>query len=409
MALRERLLIIGGGMAATRLVEELVACEPHRYAITVIGAEARLPYNRVLLSSLLAQDVAEDEIDLKPASWWRAQDVDLRCGQRVVAIDVQDCSVTLGDGSRLPWDKLVLATGSNAVRLPLPGANLPGVLTFRDCHDVDQMRAAIKPGARAAVIGGGLLGLEAAYGLAKAGVDVTVVHVMDRLMERQLDPAAASLLKQDLERRGIHVMLEAKSAAILGDDKVSALAFSDGQKISVDMVVMAVGITPNIQLAASAGLATKRGVVVDDAMRSSVTNMFALGECAEHRGVAYGLVQPAYEQARVLARVLTGEAAAFEGMVTATNLKVSGIGVFSAGDYLGEGAQLLVLQDRGLRHYRKLVLRQTSQGTVLAGCVLYGETSDGLWYLDLIERAQPIDDMRNHLIFGRALCVREAA
>ncbi len=407
--MRERLLIIGGGMAATRLVEELVACAPGRFAITVIGAEARLPYNRVLLSSLLAQDVAEDDIDLKPASWWLAQDVDLRCGARVVAIDAQGRTVTLGDGVRLSWDKLILATGSNAVRLPLPGADLPGVLTFRDCADVDQMRAAIKPGARAAVIGGGLLGLEAAYGLAKAGVDVTVVHVMDRLMERQLDAAGASLLKQDLERHGVRVMLDAKSAAVLGEGKVSALAFSDGQQIAVDMVVMAVGIAPNVQLAVAAGLATKRGIVVDDAMRSSVTNIFALGECAEHRGVAYGLVQPAYEQARVLARVLSDNDAAFEGAVTATNLKVSGIGVFSAGDYLGEGAQVLVWRDHGLRHYRKLVLRESPQGTVLAGCVLYGETSDGLWYLDLIERAQPIDDLRNDLIFGRALCVREAA
>ena len=407
--MREKLLIIGGGMAATRLVEELSACAPGRYAITVIGAEARLPYNRVLLSSLLAQDVAEDQIDLKPAPWWREQGVDLRFGERVVAIDAQDRNVTLGDGARLSWDKLVLATGSNAVRLPLPGADLPGVLTFRDCGDVEQMRSAIRPGARAAVIGGGLLGLEAAYGLAKAGVDVTVVHVMDRLMERQLDAAGASLLKQDLERRGIHVMLEAKSAAILGEGKVEALAFSDGQEIAVDMVVMAVGIAPNIKLAAMAGLATKRGVVVDDALRSSVANIFALGECAEHRGVAYGLVQPAYEQARVLAHVLGDREAAFEGAVTATNLKVSGIGVFSAGDYLGEGAQVLVWRDHGLRHYRKLVLRETAQGTVLAGCVLYGETSDGLWYLDLIERAQPIDDVRNDLIFGRALCVREAA
>ena len=407
--MRERLLIIGGGMAATRLVEELLACAPGRFAITVIGAEARLPYNRVLLSSLLAQDVAEDEIDLKPASWWRAQAVDLRFGERVVAIDAHDRTVSLADGSSLSWDKLVLATGSNAVRLPLLGADLPGVLTFRDCADVAQMRAAIKPGARAAVIGGGLLGLEAAYGLAKAGVDVTVVHVMDRLMERQLDPAGASLLKQDLERHGIHVMLEAKSAAIRGEGEVEALAFSDGQEIAVDMVVMAVGIAPNIQLAVSAGLVTKRGIVVDDAMGSSVENIFALGECAEHRGIAYGLVQPAYEQARVLARVLSDSEAAFDGVVTATNLKVSGIGVFSAGDYIGEGAQVLVWRDHGLRHYRKLVLRETPQGTVLVGCVLYGETSDGLWYLDLIERAQPIDDLRNDLIFGRALCVREAA
>ena len=407
--MRERLVIIGGGMAATRLVEEVIACAPDRFAITVIGAEARSPYNRVLLSSLLAQDVTEDDLDLKPAAWWRAQGVNLRSGVQVLGVDAPASCVTLDDGSVIAWDKLVFATGSNAVRLPLPGANLPGVLTFRDCGDVEQMRAAIKPGARAAVIGGGLLGLEAAYGLAKAGVDVTVVHVMDRLMERQLDPAGASLLKQDLERRGVHVMLEAKSAAILGVEKVEALAFSDGQQIAVDMVVMAVGIAPNIQLAAAAGLATKRGVLVDDAMRSSIANIFALGECAEHRGLVYGLVQPAYEQARVLAHVLADHDAAFEGAVTATNLKVSGIGVFSAGDYLGEGAQVLVWRDHGLRHYRKLVLHESAQGTVLVGCVLYGETSDGLWYLDLIETGRPIDHLRNDLIFGRALCLREAA
>ena len=407
--MRERLVIIGGGMAATRLVAEVIACAPHRFAITVIGAEARLPYNRVLLSSLLAQDVSEADIDLKPAAWWRAQGVDLRFGARVTGVDAQGTSVTLDDGSVLGWDKLVFATGSNAVRLPLPGANLPGVLTFRDCDDVEQMRAAIKPGARAAVIGGGLLGLEAAYGLAKAGVDVTVVHVMDRLMERQLDATAAGLLKQDLERRGVHVMLDAKSAAILGAEKVEALAFSDGQHICVDMVVMAVGVAPNIQLAVASGLATKRGVLVDDAMRSSIENIFALGECAEHRGLVYGLVQPAYEQARILAQALCDHDAAFEGAVTATNLKVSGIGVFSAGDYLGEGAQALVWRDHGLRRYRKLVLREGAQGTVLVGCVLYGETSDGLWYLDLITSAQPIDHLRNDLIFGPALCAREAA
>ncbi len=407
--MRERLLIIGGGMAATRLVEELVAHAPQRFAITVIAAEARLPYNRVLLSSLLAQDVTEEEIDLKSAAWWRAQGVDLRMGARVASIDAQAQSVTLEDGASLLWDKLVFATGSNAIRLPLPGADLPGVLTFRDCADVEQMRGAIKPGARAAVIGGGLLGLEAAYGLAKAGVAVTVVHVMDRLMERQLDPAGAALLKQDLEQRGIAVMLEAKTVAIVGDGKVKALAFSTGQEIATDMVVMAVGIAPNIALAAAAGLTTRRGIMVDDAMRSSVKTIFALGECAEHRGLVYGLVQPAYEQARVLARVLTDEQATFEGVVTATNLKVSGIGVFSAGDYLGEGAQVLLWRDYGLRHYRKLVLRESEHGTVLAGCMLYGETSDGLWYLDLIERAQPIDHLRNDLIFGRALCAREAA
>ena len=408
--MRERLLIIGAGMAASRLIDDVSRTAPGRFAITLIGAEPRRPYNRVLLSSLLAQDVAVDDIDLKPEAWWREQGVELRLGRLVTCIDREQRLVVLDDGVALPYDRLVLATGSRAFRLPLPGADLDGVLTFRDCADVDAMRARVRPGLRAAVIGGGLLGLEAAYGLAKAGAHVTVVHVMDRLMERQLDPAAARLLADELARRGIDVLLDAKTASIAGDDRVEGLVFSDGSRLPAEMVVMAVGIVPNAQLAADCGLATKRGIVVDDGLRTSDERIFALGECAEHRGIAYGLVEPAYEQARILARVLAGETGSYEGSLTATNLKVSGVGVFSAGDFLGgEGTQSLVWRDRGLQLYRKLVLRETEAGTLLTGCVLYGETADGLWYLDLIRSGQPIETLRDDLIFGRALCERKAA
>ena len=269
------------------------------------------------------------------------------------------------------------------------------------------MRRSVAQGTQVAVIGGGLLGLEAAYGLAKAGANVTVVHVMDRLMERQLDAAAAELLKKQLEDRGISILLNARTSAILGDTGVNGLQFDDGQILPADLVVMAVGISPNVNLAQESGILARRGIVVDDQLRTSDADVFALGECAEHRGIVYGLVEPAYEQAHVLARTLAGEAAGYEGSLTATNLKVSGVKVFSAGDFIGaEGTQCLIWRDRGLKLYRKLVLRETDAGSVLVGCVLTGETSDGLWYLELIRSAPPIGDMRADLIFGRALCER---
>ena len=406
----ERLVIIGGGMAATRLIEELLRVAPHRFEITLIGAEPRLPYNRVLLSSLLAQDVTEEEIELKSAAWWQAQGIKTYFGNEVKRIDRDNRTVVLANGKAIDFDRLVLATGSRAFRLPLPGTRLQGVLTFRDCGDVDLMRRSVAQGTQVAVIGGGLLGLEAAYGLAKAGANVTVVHVMDRLMERQLDAAAAELLKKQLEDRGISILLNARTSAILGDTGVNGLQFDDGQILPADLVVMAVGISPNVNLAQESGILARRGIVVDDQLRTSDADVFALGECAEHRGIVYGLVEPAYEQAHVLARTLAGEAAGYEGSLTATNLKVSGVKVFSAGDFIGaEGTQCLIWRDRGLKLYRKLVLRETDAGSVLVGCVLTGETSDGLWYLELIRSAPPIGDMRADLIFGRALCERQAA
>ena len=406
----ERLVIIGGGMAATRLTEELSREGSRRFDITLIGAEPRAPYNRVLLSSLLACDVNDDEIELKSADWWQALGIETLFGRTVMRVDVADKCVVLEGGERRAYDRLVLATGSRAFRLPLPGGDLPGVLTFRDCADVELMRRRVRPGARAAVIGGGLLGLEAAYGLAKAGAAVTVVHVMDRLMERQLDGPSAALLQAQLEARGIAFLLEAKTVEICGDSHVRGLRFDDGRVLDADMVVMAVGISPNTALASEAGILTRRGIVVDDEMRSSEPDIFAIGECAEHRGTVYGLVEPAYEQARVLANVLCAMPARYEGSLVATNLKVSGVSVFSAGDFMGEtGTQSLIWRDRGLKLYRKLVLRETADGVVLAGCVLIGDTSDGLWYRDLINRGEPIDAIRDDVIFGRALCERQAA
>jgi nitrite reductase (NADH) large subunit len=313
----------------------------------------------------------------------------------------------LRGGTRLTFSKLVLATGSEAVRLPLPGADLSGVLTFRDRADVAAILERSRPGARAVVIGGGLLGLEAAYGLKKAGASVTVVHLMDRLMERQLDPNAAAMLARAVEAKGIAVRLRAETAHVCGRDRVEAVELTDGSVIPADAVVLAVGIRANAALARAAGLAVARGIVVDDALATSAPGVYAIGECAEHRGICYGLVEPAYEQAQVLARRLAGEDARYDGSVLATNLKVSGVNVFSAGDFLaqGAGAEEIVLSDPGLRVYKKLVVEDDR----LTGAVLFGDTADGPWYLDLMRSGAPIGSCRDALAFGRALATRAAA
>ncbi len=396
----EPLVIIGNGMAAARLVEELGRQALGRYSVLVVGAEPHLAYNRVLLSSVLAGEMPREETELKPRAWWEKQGVTLVYGRRAVRIDRDSREVLLEDGTRLAYAKLVLATGSDPIRLPKPGMDLPGVVTFRDHDDVGAMLAAAGPATRAVVIGGGLLGIEAAYGLAATGTRVTLVHLMDRLMERQLDTEAAAMLKAALEARGITVLLGADTTAIEGDGCVEAVRLVDGRDLPCDIVVSAVGIRPNAALARGAGLQVGRGIVVDDRLTTSDPAIHAIGECAEHRGTCYGLVEPAYQQAAVLARHLAGRSAAYEGTVLSTNLKVSGVPVFSAGDFLGEpGTETIVWRDPGVATYRKLVLRDGA----LAGAVLFGETSDALWYLDLIRTGRPIAPLRDHVVFGRSL------
>ncbi len=403
----EPLIVIGNGMAAARFVEELQKRALGRYAIAVIGDEPRLAYNRVLLSALLADEVEFADIELKTAGWWRNGGVTLRYGVRATTVDPMARTVTLANGARLDFSKLVFATGSQPIRLATPGMDLPGVLTFRDIDDVNAITSAKAAGARVVVIGGGLLGLEAAYGLAKAGAQVTVVHLMDRLMERQLDQRAALMLKRAVEAKGITVLLEAETARIIGSRRVEAVELKDGSIIPADAVVVAVGIRPNIELAREAGLAVNRGILVDDNIETGVSGIHAIGECAEHRGVCYGLVEPAYEQAQVLARRLSGEPATYPGSVLATNLKVSGVSVFSAGDFLGATADTdeIVLSDPGLGVYKKLVIANGR----LIGAVLFGDTSDGLWYLNLIRAGSSIEEMRDDLVFGGAAATRIAA
>jgi nitrite reductase (NADH) large subunit len=402
----EPLVIIGNGMAAARLCEELSKRALGRYAVAVIGEEPQLAYNRVLLSSVLSGETASDDIALRPVRWWRDRGVTLQYGCAASALDPAAHTVTLADGRTLGFAKLVLATGSRPVRLPLPGADLKGVLTFRDLADVNSISRAGRNRGRVVVIGGGLLGLEAAYGLAKAGASVTLLHLMDRLMERQLDAPAAAMLKRAVEAKGIEVLLNVETARFVGDDAVAGVELKDGRIIEADTVVVAVGIRPNAEIAAAAGLTVNRGIVVDDQLKTSAPNIFAIGECAEHRGTCYGLVEPAYEQARVLAGHLAGEVAEYQGSAVATNLKVAGIHVYSAGSFLGDAtSEQITLHDAGLEVYRKLVIDRGR----LAGAVLFGDTADGPWYLDLIRSGVSTDKFRDDLMFGRALASSAAA
>nr|WP_276573727.1 FAD-dependent oxidoreductase [Bradyrhizobium sp. BRP19] len=394
------MVIVGNGMAAARLVDELAKTALGRYAVAVIGEEPRLAYNRVLLSSVLAGETGAHEIELRPAGWWRDRGVTVRYGYRVSEIDVGRRELKIAGEESMEYSKLVLATGSTPLRLNVPGADLAGVHTFRDTRDVDLLLTLAAARKRVVVVGGGLLGLEAAYGLAKAGAPVTLLHLMDRLMERQLDAPAADLLKTLVERKGIRVMLNAATARIHGEGHVQAVELADGSRIEADAVIFAAGIKPNVALAKEAGIAVNRGVVVNDVMQTSASDIFALGECAEHRGTCYGLVEPAYEQARVLARHLAGRPAAYQGSVVSTNLKVSGVSVFSAGDFMGgEGSESLVLSDRRRGTYKKLVIADGR----LTGAVLIGDTIDALWYLELIRNRDKVASIRTDMMFGRAL------
>jgi nitrite reductase (NADH) large subunit len=402
----EPLVIIGNGMAAARFVEELAKRALGRYAIAVIGDEPRLAYNRVLLSSVLAGETTSQDIELRSASWWRDRGVTLTYGCAANSIDLNGRTIHLANGTAVPFSKAVIATGSTAIRLNVPGANLPGVHTFRDSRDVDLLLKLAREKKRVVVVGGGLLGLEAAYGLAKAGSKVTLLHLMDRLMERQLDAPAASLLKRLVESKGVEVLLGANTKQILGEDTPQGIELSDGRVIAADAVVFAAGIRPNVALAKDAGVPVNRGIVVDDQLRTGSADVFALGECAEHRGTCYGLVEPAYEQARVLADHLAGRPALYDGSVVSTNLKVSGVSVFSAGDFLGEtDTDTLVFNDERRGTYKKLVVADGR----LKGAVLVGDTQDALWYLELIRTTASIEAIRGDMMFGRALAQPKAA
>src|SRR5258706_10455667 len=307
-------------MPAARLVDELTKVALGRYAIAVIGDEPRLAYNRVLLSSVLAGETASHDIELKPAGWWRDRGVTVKYGCLATAIDVGRRELKIANEESIAFSKLVLATGSTPLRLGVSGADLAGVHTFRDGRDVDLLLTLAARRKRIVVVGGGLLGLEAAYGLNKAGAAVTLVHLMDRLMERQLDAPAAELLKALVERKGIRILLNANTVRIHGKTRVEGVELTDERRIDADAVIFAAGIRPNVRLAKDAGIPVNRGIVVDDSLQTGAPDIFALGECAEHRGICYGLVEPAYEQAGGFARPLAGAAASYGGYLASSQL-----------------------------------------------------------------------------------------
>ena len=395
---RPRLVVIGNGMAAGRALEELIRLAPTRYQITVFGAEPHGNYNRIQLSPVLAGDKTLAEIMLNERAWYTGQGIELHAGLSVTTIDRDQRQIIAADGRSTPYDVLLLATGARPRRLSLPGAGLAGVLTFRTIEDVSQMLAAVQAGCRqAVVIGGGLLGLEAAYGLRQQGLDVQLIHLKSHLMDRQLDAPAARLLLRHVQALGIQVELQAESEALLGENgRVRALRLQDGRILPAELVVMTAGIQPRIELAQAAGLAVERGVVVNAKLQTSDPHIYALGECVQHRGICYGLVAPLWQQAKVVAEQLAGrQTAQFIGTIPATTLKVTGVDVFSGGDFhAGPGREVLTLNDPQAGIYKKLVLQQGR----LLGVVLVGDTRLGPWYL--AQLGQNVSTLRDDLMFG---------
>ncbi len=393
-ARRTRLVLVGNGMAGVRALEEILSRAPHEFSITVFGSEPHGNYNRIMLSPVLAGEKTFEAITTHPRSWYQDNGIELIAGEAVAAIDRETRTVTGACGTTRPYDVLVLATGSNPVIIPLPGHKLPGVIGFRDIADVETMLTASKSGRHAVVIGGGLLGLEAANGLARNGMDTTVLHIMPTLMERQLDPVSAELLKADLGVRGIKVITGANTKAILGEDRVEAVVLADGTEVPANIVVMAAGIRPNIALAKDAGLACGRGIQVDDGMVTSDPAIYAVGECVEHRGALFGLVAPLYDMAKILADRVTRTADSnYVPAATGTRLKVTGIDMFSAGDFMGdETTEDIAFRDAARGVHKKLVIRDDK----LIGAVLYGEARDSAWYFDMIRSGTDISEISRY-------------
>jgi nitrite reductase (NADH) large subunit len=403
---RPRLVVIGNGMAGMRTVEELLKLDRDMYDITVFGAEPHGNYNRILLSPVLAGEKTVEDIMLHRREWYAANGIVLHAGDSVVRIDRKRRLVHAASGLALPYDRLLIATGSRPFIVPVPGHSLPGVIGFRDLHDVDAMLAAARAGGRAVVIGGGLLGLEAANGLLRQGMEVTVVHVTGSLMNQQLDAPAAELLRASLERRGLRILLKRQTAAIEGNERVQSVRFADGEAVAADLVVMAAGVRPNIELAKSAGLHAERAIVVDDTLQTYDPRIYAVGECVQHRSATFGLVAPIWDQARVCAAHLAGAGhRRYVQQATATKLKVTGVDLYSAGDIVGgEGSEDLVLRDRRGGVYKRLVV----SGRRLTGAVLYGDVADGPWYFGLIQDRTDISSIRNQLLFGEAQALAAA-
>ncbi|WP_238364511.1 nitrite reductase large subunit NirB [Mesobacterium pallidum] len=395
----QKLVVIGAGMASGRALEHLIEADPTAYDITLFNAEPRGNYNRIMLSPVLSGEKSFEEIVTHDEDWYAVHGITTRFGEKVVSID-RDRKVVIGENGEVPYDKLVFGTGSSAFIIPCPGHDLPGVVAFRDLEDTTAMsEASATPGARAVVIGGGLLGLEAAAGLRLRGMEVTVLHLAGHLMERQLDPSAGYLLQKDLERRGITVLTEASTKEIYGNGKVEGVRLVDGTDLPADIVVMAVGIRPQVQLAKDSGLAVGRAIHVDAQMVTSDPDIYAVGECVEFEGNVFGLVAPLYDQAKVLAKTLLGQDDTFVVKQLSTKLKVTGCDLFSAGDFAdGDTREDIVFRDPARGVYKRLVI----EGDKLVGAVMYGDTADSNWFFGLIKDGADIAEMRDTLIFGPA-------
>jgi nitrite reductase (NADH) large subunit len=394
----KRMVLIGNGMAGMWAIEHLLKLSKESFEITVFGAEPHPNYNRIMLSSVLAGGVDMKDIVINDLDWYTENNIKLYTGDAVKSIDSVKKRVTSESGIEVEYDLLILATGSNPFMLPLPGANKEGVIGFRDIKDCQIMMETSKKYKKAAVIGGGLLGLEAARGLLHLGMEVNVIHINKYLMERQLDEAASLMLQKELEQQGMNFLLEKQTASIVGKHRAQGVTFADGGEIEADLVIMAVGIKPNVELAKRSGLEVNRGIVVNDYMETSIPGIYAVGECAEHRGIAYGLVAPLYEQGAVLAKRLAGvETAGYAGSVTSTKLKVSGVDVFSAGNFNDvPGTRSLRYQDEISGVYKKIVLRDER----LVGAVLFGDTSDGAPLFSLIKSGESIAGREKELLLG---------
>lgn len=397
--MKEKLILIGNGMAGMRTIDELLKLSPDKYDITVFGAEPHGNYNRIMLSPVLAGDKTIDQIIIHDLQWYKDKGITLHTGKTVTSIDRTNQSIATDDGEQAHYDKLILATGSNPILLPVEGKELEGVISFRDINDVNIMIETAKTHKKAVVIGGGLLGLEAANGLMIQGMDVAVVQRGTILMNQQLDQAASDLMQAELEAKGMTFLIDYDTAEFVGKDRVEKVRFSNGIEVEADLVVMAVGVRPNMALAQESGITCERGILVDDTLKTYSKNIYAVGECVQYRNETFGLVAPLYKQAKVCAAQLANVSGdKYKSSVSATKLKVTGINLFSAGDFVGdETSEVLVYQDPSKHTYKKLVLKENK----IIGTLLYGDTTDGNWYFSLLGQQKDVSAMREDILFGK--------
>lgn len=403
-----KLVLIGNGLAGMRCLEDLLDMAPDRYEVTVIGEEPWGNYNRIMLSPVLSGEKTIEDIMLHPPKWYDDKSIKFIAGDKAVKIDRPRKVVYTEKGQTVDYDRLILATGSAPFIPPVQGVDLKGVLTFRDIYDVNTMIEYCGSKTNAVVIGGGLLGLEAAYGLKQRGMNVTVLHLMDRIMERQLDGRASQLLRHSIEQKGIQIITEANTEALIGNENghVKQIRLKDGTVLDADLVVFAVGIRPNIALAQSAGLRCNRGVLVNDTMQTFDPSIYAVGECIEHRGQTFGLVEPLWGQAFICATHLAEHGSlTFKAPTVPTQLKVSGVDVFSAGNFEPkDDYEDIILNDEKRQIYKRIII----QSDRVIGAVLFGDTEDGMWYAELIADQTPVSSFRNKLLFGRDFALKNA-